>query len=74
MMDEFNEEDVVQLKSGGPPMTVSSTKDGDGRKLIQCTWLETRGRGATAKRTLESAQFPSTVLIRYERPRPFVVG
>lgn len=36
-MSDFTKGDVVQLKSGGPAMTVS-TKWGDGR--ILCAWFD----------------------------------
>lgn len=32
--------DVVQLKSGGPRMTVESVSDGEGYDLVDCVWFE----------------------------------
>lgn len=42
MADEFNTGDVVQLKSGGPLMTIESVKNNDtsGRPTVYCTWFE----------------------------------
>ncbi len=49
--------DLVQLKSGGPPMTVGgSATHSDGLKLL-CTWF--------AGRKNEKAYFVSEVLIPY---------
>jgi uncharacterized protein YodC (DUF2158 family) len=41
MADEFTKGDVVQLKSGGPRMTVSNTgEDSYGNFMIWCVWFE----------------------------------
>jgi len=53
----FNPGDVVQLKSGGPAMTVDSIIDRG--KTIECTWFD-------EKRQLQHAQFSPAVLEPYE--------
>jgi uncharacterized protein YodC (DUF2158 family) len=41
MADEFSKGDVVQLKSGGPRMTVSNTgKDMFDNDMVWCVWFE----------------------------------
>lgn len=32
--------DIVQLKSGGPRMTVEEIEQGDGYNLVGCVWFE----------------------------------
>jgi uncharacterized protein YodC (DUF2158 family) len=40
MTDHFNAGDVVQLKSGGPKMTVTQTgKDSVGSFVVWCAWF-----------------------------------
>ncbi|MGH0265140.1 YodC family protein [Sinorhizobium meliloti] len=39
MENEFKPGDVVQLKSGGPPMTVSDVPKGSATKYI-CVWFK----------------------------------
>ncbi len=51
----FQPGDIVKVKSGGPDMTVSSTKDGD----VWCTWFVV-GQFGEAK----SHMFKATVLLK----------
>lgn len=53
----FKEGDVVQLKSGGPLMTIISKYDDDS---FNCTWFD----GSIPK----SSVFPKTALEIYETP------
>jgi uncharacterized protein YodC (DUF2158 family) len=39
-MAEFNEGDVVQLKSGGPKMTIYKVEEWDGKMRAHCDWFE----------------------------------
>ena len=59
MADAFKIGDVVQLKSGGPPMTVKAL---DGDDLI-CIWFD-------GKRTLDG-RFPAGALAKYD-PGPLL--
>ena len=54
MVDEIKAGDVVQLKSGGPHMTVSKLREWQGRTEAHCDWFE----GLTAK----YGSFPLTSL------------
>ena len=74
MTEKFNPGDVVKLKSGGPQMTVESTQDNDNQQLVRCTWFEVRGRGATAKRSIEREEFSSVLLTHYKPARGVVIG
>ena len=38
--DQINPEDVVQLNSGGPDMTVTGVGSENGVRSVWCTWLE----------------------------------
>lgn len=60
MADTFKAGDIVQLKSGGPAMTVSE-KDQYGKDKYICVWF----RGASQER----GSFPSDVLKTYEAPK-----
>lgn len=44
MADEFNLGDIVKLKSGGPPMTITGIR-GDGRN-VTCTWFKSSNESA----------------------------
>jgi uncharacterized protein YodC (DUF2158 family) len=47
MADEFKTGDVVELKSGGPEMTIESLDDfGAGRLRARCVWFEKNKRNA----------------------------
>lgn len=59
MANEYKPGDIVQLKSGGPPMTVSRVGiDGEG---YWCTWF----KGASK----ESSHFDEETLKIYEAPK-----
>lgn len=57
MADAFKPGDIVQLKSGGPSMTVSELKNGQ----YHCQWF----KGASK----ESAYFREETLKMYEAPK-----
>ncbi len=40
MADEFKVGDTVQLKSGGPKMTITTVGDNYGTPTIWCAWFE----------------------------------
>lgn len=40
MSDQFKAGDVVQLKSGGPKMTITSVGDNYGTMTAWCAWFE----------------------------------
>lgn len=53
---EFRAGDLVELKSGSPPMTVMSTSpDSDGEVRVFCTWF--------AGKKNEKAHFVSSALV-----------
>jgi uncharacterized protein YodC (DUF2158 family) len=56
---DFKPGDVVQLKSGGPAMTVGGRVAEDS---IRCHWFD----GATAKTEI----FPAATIRLYEGPKP----
>lgn len=59
MANEYKPGDIVQLKSGGPSMTVSTvTKDGE---AYWCEWF----KGASKER----AMFEEVTLKEYEAPK-----
>lgn len=58
MADAFKPGDIVQLKSGGPAMTVS---EANGRGSYQCEWF----KGASNER----AYFSEHTLKAYEAPK-----
>jgi len=48
MADEFKVGDVVELKSGGPKMTIEVIDDyGTGHKQARCVWFDKAKREAT---------------------------
>ena len=57
--NDFKPGDVVQLKSGGPAMTVSQKVAAD---TVRCVWFD----GATPKDEV----FPTITLQRFKRPNP----
>lgn len=66
MPNPFVPGDVVQLRSGGPQMTISSALEAyDGAPCHLCTWFE--------KGEIKQRAFPPAVLERYEPPAPFVL-
>jgi uncharacterized protein YodC (DUF2158 family) len=40
MGEQFQEGDVVQLKSGGPKMTINKIEDWDGGRRAWCKWFQ----------------------------------
>jgi uncharacterized protein YodC (DUF2158 family) len=58
----FQEGDVVQLKSGGPKMTVEGYEDG----LVVCVWFE--------EKTRKSSSFKEGTLQTWVAPRAVFVG
>jgi uncharacterized protein YodC (DUF2158 family) len=54
-MDRFKVGDIVQLKSGGPKMTVTSI--GNGSDMVECTWF-----GDDNKPQYDT--FPATALLK----------
>jgi uncharacterized protein YodC (DUF2158 family) len=52
--DQINPEDIVQLNSGGPQMTVTGVGSEDGVRSVWCTWFEGT--------KLENAIFPLSSL------------
>ena len=59
-MAKFNAGDVVQLKSGGPPMTISG-EDNYNRGKYDCVWF----KGASK----QVGSFAADVLKPYEAPK-----
>lgn len=55
MAAQFQPGDVVQLKSGGPSMTVSHTVGGIGGDKLVCKWFEGN--------KLQSAEFGAAALM-----------
>jgi uncharacterized protein YodC (DUF2158 family) len=55
---DFEPGDVVQLKSGGPPMTVEQV----GNEAVSCSWFEKVGN----RQQLERETFPPIALTKYE--------
>ena len=58
-MPDLKVGDVVQLKSGGPKMTITSTKANQAGVL--CTWFD--------KSEVKSSRFPVEVLQQFKRTR-----
>jgi uncharacterized protein YodC (DUF2158 family) len=56
MADSFSLGDVVQLKSGGPTMTVNSIDDNE----VECVWF--------VKDQQQYGSFPAVVLRKYTPP------
>jgi uncharacterized protein YodC (DUF2158 family) len=59
---------VVQVRSGGPPMTVVKY---DGTDSVVCTWMERKGKGANYDH--KTSTFPVAALLPYKRPSAGVV-
>ena len=57
----FKVGDVVRLKSGGPPMTVTSIESGenDGGYVVFCIWFNTKGNE-------KSGHYPAAALVPVE--------
>ena len=58
MTSEFQSGDVVQLKSGGPSMTVETVTDDNGAITVHCSWFE--------KSTLHEKAFSEKLLKKYK--------
>lgn len=56
MADEFKVGEIVQLKSGGPEMTVSNTNLFDKDDHVKCQWF--------GGRKLDQGAFPTASLVR----------
>lgn len=59
----FKPGDVVQVRSGGPPMTVEKI-DGD---QVTCSWMERSGTQKAPKYTPKSHEFAAVLLIPFKR-------
>jgi len=56
-MSDFKEGDLVQLKSGGPAMTVQKVNEfSEGRIIIDCQWF--------VDEKLQTARFDPTLLVK----------
>lgn len=53
---------VVQMRSGGPAMTVVKY---EGAGNVVCTWMERKGKGANYDH--KTSTFPEVALIPYKR-------
>ena len=62
MQETFKPGDVVQLKSGGPTMTVDAVGD-----VVGCKWFTDDGR-------LNCANFLHAMLEKYEPPKPITMA
>ena len=62
MNNSFSPGDVVQMKSGGPVMTVVST-DGD---QVECHWFDEKNKP-------QSSSFPAVILEKYEPGEMFIM-
>lgn len=58
MSVEFVIGDVVQLKSGGPVMTVTSVGDSYGTPTVWCVWFDLKGQ--------QNGTFPPAALRKEE--------
>lgn len=61
MADGFNPGDVVQLKSGGPLMTISSIEPFNGVQSATCRWFHKDNKQ-------DKGVFALTMLVRDEEP------
>lgn len=59
----FNPGDRVQMKSGGPAMTVERV-DGD---TVTCAWMQNSGSAKTPKYTKKVDTFAAVTLTPYKR-------
>lgn len=64
MSNEFKVGDVVQMKSGGPQMTVVECNDSG---YVVCEWFSRKSQN------MERREFVSASLIKYVRPRPITI-
>jgi uncharacterized protein YodC (DUF2158 family) len=56
MAEQFKAGDVVQLKSGGPDMTVNFVENDSGTEVAACSWFVNNKK--------ESSRFPTSSLKR----------
>lgn len=73
-MAEFSKGDVVQLKSGGPLMTVSDVGDYSGTAAgpadgVKCVWFDT----VKGVQKNQEDVFDAAVLKKYQRPSVGIV-
>lgn len=66
MAHEFEASDLVQLRSGGPKMTVELVTEKDGNVMVHCSWFE--------KNTLHEKDFNEKLLMKYQPPEPPALG
>jgi len=57
MPNDFKKGEVVQLKSGGPKMSVYFTKDNYGSPMVHCRWFDSDNKE-------HSSDFPPETLRR----------
>jgi uncharacterized protein YodC (DUF2158 family) len=59
----FRSGDVVQLKSGGPKMTVTTVTKRGGRELVICSWFDgaKQTSGTFAQEALQTANSGPTI-------------
>lgn len=62
-MAKFADGDVVQLKSGGPVMTVQFSDETRG---VACQWFERGGKS----QKVHSEYFPEASLVKFTPPKP----
>jgi uncharacterized protein YodC (DUF2158 family) len=69
---EFEPGDIVQLKSGGPPMTVEriGKEEKTGEDTVSCTWFEKSGKN----QQLQRETFNPVLLQKYEPAFGFISG
>ncbi|MEC3860439.1 DUF2158 domain-containing protein [Mesobacterium sp. TK19101] len=62
MASKFSPGDIVQLKSGGPAMTVSKVNDSMGSQTYTCEWFKgaSNERAVFQEDTLKEYVAPST--------------
>jgi uncharacterized protein YodC (DUF2158 family) len=60
----FEAGDVVQLRSGGPPMTVEGIgkEEKTGEETVSCTWFEKIGKSEQVRREI----FNPVILCKYQ--------
>lgn len=61
MSGQFNKGDVVQLKSGGPKMTVADIVDEGGCQIVHCRFF-------VKNNELKVAEFDESELVTYVAP------
>ena len=65
----FKVGDVVQLKSGGAPMTISKLfKSAEGREMAQCTWFDKKPKEHRAAFVIDSLEEAVLQTPKHEQP------